>query len=485
MAPSRHHAEWLSLIDISGPFLSLPVLQRVFPQNFDAHDPESAASLRMAYEEWADEMATRRPDPAIHTAWVRFVLGRTLELSDEVIAEGSGLPPALSVTVAEHGETLRPTLAIVNPTGVPDAGTPRLLVQVYAADQELEKTVTGKRWAASPATRMAELLRDAGVRLGLVTNGERWMLVDAPRGETTGFVSWYAQLWLEEPLTLRAFRSLLGTHRFFGAGATDTLEEMLADSATDQADVTTQLGRQVRRAIEILVQSIDRADRDRGRTLLEGVPEEELYEAAVTVMMRLVFLFYAEENKLLLLGDPLYDQHYAVSTLRQHLRETADQVGEETLERRRDAWNRLLATFRAVHGGIDHERLRLIAYGGSLFDPDRFPFLEGRPLGTSWRDTVAEPLPINNRTVLHLLDALQVLQLRSGGRGPAEARRLSFRALDVEQIGHVYESLLDHTAKASIAERSSASITTGESRNIGHLVPGTPKGTCQCYGPGP
>ena len=29
----------------------------------------------------------------------------------------------------------------------------------------------------------------------------------------------------------------------------------------------------------------------------------------------------------------------------------------------------------------------------------------------------------------------------------AEARRLSFRALDIEQIGHVYEGLLDHTAR--------------------------------------
>jgi hypothetical protein len=33
------------------------------------------------------------------------------------------------------------------------------------------------------------------VRLGLLTNGEQWMLVDAPKGETTGFISWYARLW--------------------------------------------------------------------------------------------------------------------------------------------------------------------------------------------------------------------------------------------------------------------------------------------------
>jgi hypothetical protein len=47
--------------------------------------------------------------------------------------------------------------------------------------------------------------------------------------------------------------------------------------------------------------------------------------------------------------------------------------------------------------------------------------------------------------VLHILDALQVLRFRERG-GVTEARRLSFRALDVEQIGHVYEGLLDHAA---------------------------------------
>jgi hypothetical protein len=447
MSIARHHTEWLSLIEQSGPFVSLPVLQRVFPQGLDARDSEHRQELRLAYEEWTGELERRRPDPAIHTAWLRFVLTQTLGFPDRVIAEGPALHPSLNVVFGEHGETLRPTLAIVTPEDEPDAGKARLLVQLYPPDQHLDKTVTGKQWKASPATRMAELLRGANVRLGLVTNGEQWMLVDAPRGETTGFTSWYARLWLDEPLTLRAFRSLLGVHRFFGVPDSETIEALLAESATDQAEVTDQLGRQVRRAIEILVQAVDRADKDRDRALLAGVSEEELYEAAVTVMMRLVFLFYAEENELLLLGDPLYDQYYAVSTLRQQLRETADHAGEETLERRHDAWNRLLATFRAVHGGISHDRLRLIAYGGTLFEPDRFPFLEGRAPGTTWREDSAEPLPVNNRTVLHLLDALQVLQLKAAGRNSTEARRLSFRALDVEQIGHVYESLLDHTAK--------------------------------------
>ena len=39
-----------------------------------------------------------------------------------------------------------------------------------------------------------------------------------------------------------------------------------------------------------------------------------------------------------------------------------------------------------------------------------------------------------------------MLRVKVPGGGPAEARRLSFRALDIEQIGHVYEGLLDHVA---------------------------------------
>jgi hypothetical protein len=344
-----------------------------------------------------------------------------------------------------------------------------MLIQVYPPSQDLERPISERRWKASPATRMMELLHACNVRLGLVTNGERWLLVDAPRNETTGFISWYAEYWQEEPITLRAFRSLLSAHRFFSVGADETLEALLAASATDQQEVTDQLGYQVRRAVEVLIQAIDRADQDRGRTLLAGLDEKELYEAALTVMMRLVFLFSAEERGLLLLGDPLYDQSYAVSTLSAQLRETADLVGEEVLERRFDAWCRLLATFRVVHDGVQHPDLRLPAYGGSLFNPDRYPFLEGRATPTpalprSRPSTVAEkstaaaqdartgegaeqPLPINNRVVLHLLEALQILQVKTvGGGGPLEARRVSFRALDIEQIGTVYQGLLDHTA---------------------------------------
>ena len=440
MSTTRHHADWLSLVEVSGPFVSLPVLMRAFPQGLDPRDPAQAKVLRTAHEEWQDNPTA----PGKQRAWVMHVLTAVLGYPDNQIAEGQTLPAGLQANMPELGEILRPDFALLGPAGTPTAGQAQLLINSYPAEQALDKPVIGKHWKATPATRMMELLHGANVPLGLVTNGEQWMLIYAPRGETTGYASWYGELWLDEPITLRAFHSLLGAHRFFGVAADNTLLALLRESASDQQEVTDQLGYQVREAVEVLVQSFDALHQESQGTALKGLEPATVYDAALTIMMRLVFLFSAEERGLLYLGKPLYDDNYAVSTLQEQLQEVADRYGEEVLERRYDAWSRLLASFRAVHGGIQHQDLLMEAYGGSLFDPDRYPFLEGRAHGSQWRNTPAEPLAVNNRVVLHLLNSLQRLRTKSGS--VTETRRVSFRALGVEQIGHVYEGLLDHTA---------------------------------------
>jgi len=444
MSIARHHTEWLSLVPVSGPFLSLPVLMGAFNTGLEPHDPDQSRLLRQEYANWQDSFENQKADPAPHHNWIKFVLTKTLDLDESVLAQGQAIPQTLQAEVPEHHELLRPSIVMIDP----NTKKPRLLVQTYPRSQELTSYVANSRWKASPDTRMTELLHATGVRLGIVTNGEHWMLVDAPKGETTGYASWYAALWLEEPITLRAFRSLLTASRFFNVPDDQTLEALFTKSASNQQEVTDQLGYQVRRAVEVLIHSLDRADQDFGRELLADVKEHVLYESALTIMMRLVFLFCAEERELIPSKPfPVYEQNYSVSTISKQLRELADQHGEELLERRYDAWPRLLAAFRAVYGGLRHDDVHIPAYGGNLFNPDRFPFLEGRKRDTSWRDTEANPLPVNNRTVLHLLEALQLLQIKVPGGGPTEARRVSFRALDIEQIGHVYEGLLDHTAK--------------------------------------
>jgi len=430
------HAEWLSLVEISGPFLTVPVLENAFPQGLEAVETPRRQRLRAAYDEWRE--AVDQKDEMLdelHREWIRLVLNELLEYGEESLVEAdkwSGELP--SVSSQDRAGVFKPDWIVRSSA----QEKPRLFVAVLPPDTDFDLIQRSDDWPLSPRERMTLLCRNHGVRLGVMTDGERWMLVNAPIGSSSSQTSWYARLWFQEPVTLKAFQSLLGARRCFGP-TKGTLESLLDESLEHQEEVTNTLGEQVRRAVEVLVQCLDKADADRNRELLLDVKPEELYEAGLTVMMRLVFILCAEERGLLLLGDPTYDSFYAVSTLRSQLEETAELHGPEVLERRHDAWARLLALFRVVYGGIEHENLRMPALGGSLFDPDRFPFLEGRAKGTSWRNTAAVPLPIDNRTVMLLLKSLQILEQFGGGL------LLSYRALDVEQIGHVYEGLLEHT----------------------------------------
>lgn len=283
-------------------------------------------------------------------------------------------------------------------------------------------------WAASPAERLAALLRARNVPIGLVTDGRWWAVVSAPRGKPVGVAVWDASLWSEEPETLAAFVALLERRRFLGVTAADRLPAMLARSAEAQEDVTTALGGQVRTAVEMLVRRFDSLDRTVNGRLLRDVGNDDLYAGIVTVMMRVVFLLFAEERRLLPSDDDAYDHGYSVGRLVAQLRQRASLNGEQTLEHLTGAWHRLLALTRALHAGVHHQDLRLPAYGGALFDPARYPWLESQEATTP---------PVDDLTVLQMLEAVQFVRI--GG----ESRRLSFRTLDVEQIGYVYEGLLE------------------------------------------
>jgi hypothetical protein len=342
------------------------------------------------------------------------------------------------VTSIDGSGKFSPQYAII----APSEKTYKLFIAVVKPETDLGSSKCGDDWPESWQNCMILLCRKYKVRLGLITNGEQWMLVNAPCNSSSGTASWYARFWFQEPETLKAFLSLLNIRRSFGPQK-GTLEVLLDESLEHYEEVTDTLGLQVRRAVEVLVQGLDKANEDRNRELLRGVEPAELYEAGLTIMMRLVFILCAEERKLLLLGESQYDEYYAVSTLRGQLEEVAGEYGQEILEHRFDAYSRLLAVFRAIYGGMEFENIHLPALGGTLFDPDRFPFLEGRAKGTSWKECPASPLPIDNRTVLLLLNSLQLLEQQGG------ALLLSYKALDVEQIGYVYEGLLEHTVTRS------------------------------------
>ncbi len=427
------HNDWLTLVEPAGGFLTLPVLKRVLPNGVPVVDRDTRQEVRVRLEALSDGLAER-------TDWLHYVLRELLGL-DNRLRESAGVPAAMTHVVAEQGTTLRPDFAVVEPT--PDEGqTVRLLVCRWPLRTALDRRPLrdehghSTRWAATPIERAAALCRAANVPMALVTDTDRFALVWAPRNGATGHATWVSSLFAEERGLLDSFVALLGARRFFGVSQDETLEALLKESGEAQHEVTSQLGHQVREAVELLVSAFSRAHRASGERLLKGHGPVEVYNAAVTVMMRLVVLLSAEERRLFPIDDDVYAEAYSVLALRELLQEQASAEGIEALEKRHAAWYRLLALFRVVYGGVAHDRLHLPAYGGGLFDPDKYPFLE-RPT----------PLPVDDRTVLAILNSLQVLRFRQGGI--TEARRLSYRNLSVGQIGHVYEGLLDHGCRAA------------------------------------
>jgi len=439
------HDDWVQLIQKDGPFLTLPVLCDKLRGGLASFDgPRVRRQLRDHYDEWKNKELG-------YEEWVKYVLSEFLGYTDEFLSvfnENNPIPKELRHKVREYGEVLEPKMLLHS--SAEDGSGPEMLIMILKEDRSgksLQKRLPGSRWAASPISRMTDLLRATNIQIGLVTDGEQWALVDVPTSgddRIAGAASWSAQMWFDEDLHLRSFWDLLGSKRFFALDENEKIQALLADSRKSQHDITDQLGLQLRRSVEIFVRALDGADKDANGTLLAGVSEKDLYEATTTVMMRLIVLLCAEERAILPAGDPLFDSFYAVGTIGEQLRAKAQAVGDEVLERAYDAWPRLLAAFRAMYSGVDHDRLKMRPYGGGLFDPDRFPFLEGRQPGTTWEVEKATPIKIHNRTVLHILDSIQFINTRIAGH--TEKRKLSFESLGVEQVGHVYEGLLDHTA---------------------------------------
>ncbi|MDX3730867.1 hypothetical protein PV748_28690 [Streptomyces caniscabiei] len=441
----RQHQEWLDLTEVSGPFLTMPVLLRAWPQ-LDALEKDERARLRARHADWQTDTTACRDE------WVAYVLGRLLGWDDALAfrqgdAEDHGLD-RLTLRVAEHNTEVRPDFALVEPgtdlAVEPDvesaAKRVRLLgMTVPAGTAPTARVGGGGDWSAAPADRLARLLRHHGVPLGLVTDGRWWCLVWAPLGGVTTTAVFDSIGWNEraERNVVRAFVSLLRRRRFFEYDDAETLVGLLKASVAAGEDVTEALGVQVRQAVELLVDAIGRADVravEHGAPGLHasGVSAGEVYRGAVAVMMRVVFLLFAEERGLLPADNEVYARSYSARFLRDELKARADEEGETSLEHTTSAWHRLIALFHAVHGGVDHpgSGFHLPAYDGSIFDPDKYP----------WLERTTPLLPIDDRTVLHMLQAVQ--EVRVGKGKDREVRTLSFRALDVEQIGYVYEGLL-------------------------------------------
>lgn len=167
MSMASIHDDWLSLIDISGPFLAVPVLKDAFPQGLEELDAAKRKRLRQAYDEWREALEQEDPQfNKLHFAWIEEVLSRGLEFDEDgkgdVLKGTDWCAANLKTFLPDHGVSLSPTLAIVDEQC---ANKPLMLIHTYAQDIDLDATLKIDGWATTPTERMVQLCRSRSVAL--------------------------------------------------------------------------------------------------------------------------------------------------------------------------------------------------------------------------------------------------------------------------------------------------------------------------------
>jgi hypothetical protein len=344
------------------------------------------------------------------------------------------LPSDLTVSLPEFGETLTPTYAVQEPKPKDGASPWLLLVQVHPPTTDLTQPAAShdRGWHASPARKFERLLRESRVPIGLLTNGVAFQLVYAPAKENSGALTFPVAAMSEVSgrLILGAFHLLLQSWTLFNAPGEARLPALLQRSRDYQASVSEELAEQVLHALHELLRGFEAADAQAKGFLLRELAArqpQDIYGGLITVLLRLVFVLYAEDRGLLPMTG-LYVRHYSVRGLFERLRADAERY-PDTMDLRYGAWAQLLALFRLIHGGCEHAEMKMPPREGHLFDPQRYPFLEGRAEASAGLG----PLPLVSDGVVHRI--LEKLCLLGG-------ERVSYRTLDVEEIGSVYQTIM-------------------------------------------
>ena len=301
-------------------------------------------------------------------------------------------------------------------------------------------------WSESPQKKFERFLYETSIPLGLIYHGTSVRLVYRPEGQQSGYIGFPLEALLKPAgrLACSALRALLNHDRLHRLPGRQRLHHILAESRKYQNEVSTQLAEQVLAALFELLKGFEAADEESRGQLLSGLRDHpdrthEIYEGLLTVLMRLVFLLYAEEREMFP-ADELFVRNYALSGLFARLVEDEGHH-PDTMDQRYGAWAQLISLFRMVYGGTRYqtaasdEPVAIPARHGDLFKPERFPFLEGR----ADRDAPAHLPRVPDGTILNVLRNLLYLK----------EERLSYRSLEVEQIGSVYEAVMGYRVETA------------------------------------
>jgi len=319
----------------------------------------------------------------------------------------------------------------------------------------------GQHWMI----RAVEAARAAGLRWAVLTDGERWRLLDAEglrryeayleidllglaqaeqnqagEGEYEMAAYLFATLFRLEGSFARDEQGCSGLDEFIARSlrATERSERYLKQTVCDHLETPGGGDGIMAQLCMGLVRAVDSAG---SRTFTEA-ERGQIYRDATYLLYRLLFILYAEARGLLPADNP----HYQDVGLRQLIDAALllRSAPQRAAARPTLLWDRLATLFNLVDTG-DPGPAQIPAFDGGLFDNSDHPYL---------RDYRIENI--------YLAEALVQLTFQPGIKSPDDLERLDYRDLSVRHLGSLYEGMIEY--RLYIAEEDLLARTEKEGR---------------------
>lgn len=447
-------------------------LERLFPEQELSAFPEDEA--KAALKEINKELEARRKE------LVRADSEETMQRwCRPVLFQKMGLTPDGNVKIIADDGVFEPTVVIKKPDlqgrsrheyKGKDAGRDlACLIWVLPWSLSLDAVFRDEQFESLTVMEVAQRALSRGdVDWAILTNGQKLRLLSKTTSHKARSFMEIDLVAIVERRVEReaqlAFRYLLGlcsqTSIIERDGQGQTrLERALRESERHGKEISDELKQNVFSALEELgegflayIQSklddLDAWRKQRAPSLSgkEFLASKELltdiYHESLSLMYRLLFLFYAEGRDLLPMDEELYRDTYSLESIRDDIITTHDDPDPKSFFSRGEftLWDRLKELFDAVDGGW---RNIIPAYNGGLFDPEQHQFLER--------------FKINDH---QLASAIDLLSRTKPGSVRGEGRKkVTYRDLDVRHLGSIYEGILEYHAE--IADQQKVIIKRG------------------------
>ena len=293
------------------------------------------------------------------------------------------------------------------------------------------------RWSSSLPRLRTDAVRLAArpdIRWCLAFCGHHLAIIDTHRTYARAFLQFDLESAVDDDLTFALLWTLLRAQAFSieTPGAPVLVEELANRSERHRVTVCDSLHRGVLVALTNVIESFAAVSARGQRTATDDLGA--LLEQALGIVYRILFLLFAEARRLVPTWHPTYRDGYTIEALRDAVSRSATAP--------HGAWEALAAISRLAASGCATPDLSVTAFNGDLFGQ----------------------LPVLRHAIrldgTHAAAAITALSTTTVGGGPR--RPIAYGELGVEQLGAVYETVLDYRPSVEYPSTRDARSGTGQ-----------------------